>query len=66
MQVNSTAVCDWFVSPEFLIKALRQIDERGGTVICVVDDKTGTVKNGFVVYYKDRPAPQSEGGGEKR
>lgn len=66
MQINPGIVCNWFVSAGFLLEALRRIDAWGSSVICVVDDKTGTVKNGFVIYYKNPPAPQSEGGGEKR
>ena len=66
MQINPGVVCDWFVSAEFLIQALRQIDEWGSTVLCVVEDKTGTVKNGFIVYYKNPPAAKPEVGGEKR
>lgn len=59
MQVNEGMVCDWYVSPDFLITALRQIDDRGSNVVCVVEDKSGTVKNGFVIYYKNRPAAQA-------
>lgn len=66
MQVGAGLVCDWFVSPDFLIKALREIEAEnsGARLLCVVDDRTGTTKNGFIVYYKNdfaAPAKKDEG-----
>ncbi len=61
MEITPGNVCEWFVSPGYLRQALREIDERPGSrLICVVEDKTGTQKNGFVVYYKNKKRRTTE------
>ena len=58
MEITNGAVCEWFVSPNFLLQALRRITAHGSLVLCVVKDNTGTIKNGFVVYYKNPVKPE--------